>query len=202
MSTATFSCDRTCPLHRTHWCRFNALFSKMGIARVHSHTVKIKVEYKDPDTLKRACDNLGWKWLGLGVHSLFENTAAGHGFKPVGWELPAVLDANGELHFDTFNGAWGDEKQLELLKAEYAIATAQKAAEELGWQCERTDAGLTVYHPDSGVLTVSKEGICETTGFTGASCHAARESLGLLADGAIANKPEYGQVAAEVQAGN
>jgi hypothetical protein len=200
--TASFSCDRTCPLHRTHWCRFNAIFSKMGIARVHSHTVKIKVEYKDPDTLKKACENLGWKWLGLRTHSLYSTEATGHGFLPEGWEYPAVLDAAGEMHFDTFNGAWGDPKQLERLKSEYAIATAQQAAEELGWQSERTESGLVVYHPEAGVLTISKEGICETTGFTGSNCHSAREQLGLLADGAIQNKPEYSAVAAQVQAGS
>ena len=46
-AASTFNCDRTCPLHRTHWCRFNALFAKIGTARVHSHTVKITVPYKD-----------------------------------------------------------------------------------------------------------------------------------------------------------
>jgi hypothetical protein len=199
---ASFDCDRTCPLHRTHWCRFNALFTLIGSARVHSHTVKITVPYRDPKTLKKACDALKWEWIGDGTHTLFDGAKiVGNAFKPQGWYYPAVLDAAGELHSDTYNGQWGDDRQLDKLKSEYALATAQIAAEELGWQCERTDTGLTIYHPENGVLTVSKEGVCETTGFIGAGCHAAREALGLMADGAIQNKPEYGAVAAVVQAG-
>ena len=148
-----------------------------------------------------ACDSLGWKWLGLAKHELFDGTYTGHGFRPEGWAYPAVF-CDGELHAYTFNGYWGDDAKLDLLKNEYAIATAQIAAEELGWQCERTESGLTVHHPDAGVLTISKEGICETTGFTGSSCHAAREALHLAADGQVQNKPEFGQVAAQVQAGS
>jgi hypothetical protein len=36
----------------------------------------------------------------------------------------------------------------------------------------------------------------------GSGCHEAREALNLAADGAAQNKPEYGQVAARVQAGS
>jgi hypothetical protein len=200
---ASFGCDRTCPAHRTHWCRFNALFRRLGSARVHSHTVKIKVAYTDVDLLKKSCDSLGWKWLGLKDHSLFDGNYTGHGFKPEGWEFPAIFDAaTCELRADTFNGQWGDDRKLDLLKSEYAMQTAINAAIDLGWQSERTDAGLVVYHPDGGQLTISKEGICETTGFIGAGCHAAREALHLAADGLAQNKPEYSQTAAQVQAGN
>ncbi len=198
----SFNCDRTCPLHRTRWCRFNALFAKIGVARVHSHTVKITVPYKDPRTLERAVKSLGWAWLGYATHQLCTSSALGHGFTPEGWLLPAILDAEGQMHTDTFNGQWGDLAKLDLLKCEYAIATAMQAAEELGWQCERTDTGLTVHHPDGGILIVSKEGVCETTGFIGSGCHSARESLHLAADGLAQNKPEFGQVAAQVQAGS
>jgi hypothetical protein len=198
---ANFSCDRTCPANKTHWCRFNAFFRLIGSARVHSHTVKVKVDYTDADTLHKACDTLGWKWLGQGKHELFDGAFTGHGFLPEGWSYPAVF-ANGELNADTYRDQWGEMSKLELLKAEYAIQTAMKAAEELGWQCERTEAGLTVYHPEAGVLTVSKEGICETTGFVGSSCHSAREALKLAADGNIQNKSEFSDVKLEVQAGS
>jgi hypothetical protein len=200
-ATASFDCDRTCPRHRTHWCRFNALFCLIGSVRVHSHTAKIRVDYTDPGLLEVACKSLGWKWLGLQTHDLFDGVYRGHGFLPEGWAYPVVF-SNGELHADTFNGSWGDEKQLDKLKCEYAIATAQQAAESLGWQCERTEAGLTVYHPEAGVLTVSKHGVCEATGFIGSSCHAAREALHLAVDGQVQNTPEFGQVAAQVQAGS
>jgi len=205
---ASFTCPRTCPHfeNRTadgHFdCRFRAVIDTIGSTRTTSHTVKVKVEYRDPRTLERACKTLGWKWLGYGKHTLSENSVTGHGFMPETFLLPAVLDSEGELHFDTYEGSWGDQTKLELLKSEYALATAEQAAEELGWQTERTAEGLTVHHPAGGILTMSKEGICETTGFIGSGCHAARESLKLAADGAVQNKPEYGQVAAQVQAGS
>jgi len=197
---ATFDCARTCPANRTHWCRFNALFRLIGAtARVHSHTVKVKVPYSDPDTLERACRSLGWRWLGHKTHELFDGSRVGHGFLPDGWTYPAVF-ADGEIHSDTFNGRWGDDAQLDKIKTEYAIASAQRAAEELGWQCERTADGLTVHHPTGGILHVGAD-VCETTGFLGDACHAAREALGLLADGQVQNTPEFSQVRAEVREG-
>ncbi len=151
---ASFNCPRTC--HLRELCRFMPVISKIGGTQVFSHTVKVKVDYTDPRTLESACKSLGWKWLGLKLHHLFDGDYQGHGFTPQGWEYPAVLDVSGELQYDTFNGAWGDERQLERLKAEYAIATAEQAATDLGWQCERTEDGLTVHHPDAGILTISK----------------------------------------------
>jgi hypothetical protein len=187
-------------LHKTHWCRFNALFRLIGAPRVHSHTVKIKVDYRDPRALEIACNNLAWNWHGFGNHHLYDGTYSGHGFTPEGWNYPAVL-TNDTMHADTFGGRWGDDAQLDKLRSEYAMASAQLAAQQLGWQCERTERGLTVYHPEGGILTLSNEGICETTGFIGAGCHTAREALGLQADGQAQNKPEFGQTAAQIQAG-
>lgn len=203
-----FTCPRTCPHYdrRTadgHFdCRFRAVLDHVGPTRVHSHTVKIKVEYRDPRVLERACNNLGWKWHGQAKHHLYEADVQGHGFTPEGWSYPAVLASDGELHYDTFNGHWGDETKLEALRSEYAMVAAEQAAMDLGWQTQRTETGLTVFHPQGGILTVSRDGVCETTGFVGSSCHDARTALKLVADGAITEKPEVGAVVAQVHAGN
>lgn len=198
LTTVSFDCARTCPANRTHWCRFNALFRLIGAPRVHSHTVRIRVEYTDSELLEMACKNLGWQWHGQGKHKLYDGIYTGHGFTPQGWSYPAVF-ANGEIHADTFGGRWGEDSQLLKLKAEYMLASAQNAASVLGWNCERNDAGLTIYHPEQGTLTISKDGVCETNGFVGSGCHAAREALGILADGAAQNKPEYAQTEAQIQ---
>jgi len=152
--------------------------------------------------LERACNNLGWKWHGQAKHHLYEADVQGHGFTPEGWSYPAVLASDGELHYDTFNGHWGDETKLEALRSEYAMVAAEQAAMDLGWQTQRTETGLTVFHPQGGILTVSRDGVCETTGFVGSSCHDARTALKLVADGAITEKPEVGAVVAQVHAGN
>jgi hypothetical protein len=181
-------------------CRFMPVLRTLGIATVYSHTVRVKVDYRDPDQLRAAVEAMGGAWIGQGTHQLFAGqSATGHGFTLPGWNFPLVLDSAGELHFDDFSGSWGDTKHLEQLKTEYAFVKTEREAQLLGWQTERTDNGLLVYHPDGGLLTVSREMVCETTGFVGTGCHDARLALGLAADGSPVNKVEHDQAAARIQ---
>jgi hypothetical protein len=177
---------------------------------VNSHTTKIRVEYTDREQLSLAVRAMGGKVLGMGSHQQYkgydpttggrvDNKITGFGFELPGWRYPVVLDSAGELHYDDYSGSWGNVADLVRLKAEYTFAATERAAVELGWTTERTVQGLTVNHPQGGVLTVSKDGICETTGFQGAGCHEARETLGLKSDGPIVNKPEYGQMKQQCQ---
>lgn len=196
-----FTCPRSCPSARTHWCRFNALFRLIGAPRVHSHTVRVKVDFTDADALRAAVRALNWKWLGQGKHQLYgSNAATGHAFQIPNWRFPCVLDAAGELHYDDYNGNWGNVADLEQLRAAYLSTRVETAASLLGWQTERTPQGVTVYHPQGGVLTVSHDGVCDTTGFTGTGCHEAREQLGLQADGAAINKSEIDHMPAVIHA--
>ena len=200
---ASFDCARTCPAHKTHWCRFNALFRLVGIPRVHSHTVKIKVSYTDPDALRDAVTALGWQWLGCKTHQLFSGqTATGHGFQIPSWRYPCVLQSGGELAYDDYNGAWGNVADLEALKTAYLSTNVETAANLLGWQTERTPQGITVYHPEGGTITVDRQGVCETSGFIGRSCHEAREALGLKPDGAPTNKTEIDHLPAVIHQTN
>jgi len=216
----SFSCPRTCPSFERaqggrFFCRFGPILNTLGPAVVTSHTVTVKVEYRDPETLRAAVLAMGGIWYGWAdTHSLGDTVQSGWGFRlPMAngyhehegkhyWYHPLVLRPDGELAFDAYGGYWGDQSQLPLLKEEYTIQHTLRQAELLGWQAERTPQGITVYHPDGGVLTLSKEGVCETTGFVGAGCHEARLSLGLAAFGEIHNKAEFAQTKAVCRTGN
>ena len=202
-----FDCARTCPHHERltrglYLCRFNPLFSMIGAAEVHSHTVKVKCEITDPRALESAVRSLGWTWHGLKTHQLYsQNREHGHGFTPPNWRFPVVLTDSASLAFDNYNGAWGDAQDLETLKSAYLSAKIETSAAALGWQCERTPQGITVYHPSGGRLDITSAGLCDTTGFTGTACHEAREALGLATDGPAQNKNEIDHMPAVIQEG-
>jgi hypothetical protein len=177
---ASFTCLRTCQLYEA--CRFMPVFATIGPTQVNSHTARIKVEYRDADQLRAACLALGWEWLGNGRHRLYAEDVSGLGFKIPGWTYPCVVTPSGQLAYDDFNGVWGNVADLDKLRAAYAFAAAEQRAQELGWQTERTDAGLLIYHPQGGTLTVDQTGTVATTGFTGHACHEARETLGISVD--------------------
>ena len=64
-----------------------------------SHTVKVRVELRDRDSLARAVVALGGEVLGQGTHRLFAGPEEGFGFKLKDWHYPLVLKENGELAY-------------------------------------------------------------------------------------------------------
>lgn len=195
-----FDCPRTCANAET--CRFNKLFVALGNdVTVHSHTVKVRVELKDPESLRSAVEQMKGEWLGDGHHAMFSGQSAdGFGFKLPGWRFPLVLDKAGELHFDDYNGSWGRRADIDVLKGEYTMVCATNAAIAQGWQVERSEAGLLIQHPSGGSLIVTAGGIIDANGFQGVGCHEAIMSLGMNTEWAQA-KQEFGQIACEVQQG-
>jgi hypothetical protein len=199
MISLPFDCPRTCPSHAERWCRFRKLLHRLGPVKVDSHTARIKVEFNDTDALRKAVEFLGGNWIGPGTHKLFEGPVAGHGFNLPGWRFPLVLGSDGQLSYDDYRGAWGDVALIEKLRGEYIHAVAERAAQELGWPTERTTAGaLIVHHSSGGSLTVAPSGVIDANGFQGQGCHDAITALNLpLTE--VQAKPEFGQVACEVQ---
>jgi hypothetical protein len=194
---AAFDCSRTCPrFERVDACRFSALFAAAGVRRVvNSHTVRVDVKFSNVDALAAAALALGGSVLGVGVHKLFAtNTAAGFGVKLPNWRYPIVADELGAVSFDNYNGAWGDNADVDRLRSEYAIAAAKQAADALGWLSSRNvDGSLVVYHPNGGTLTVDATGGVDANGFNGVGCHEAAAAIG-SAIGKPAEfiaKPEY-----------
>jgi hypothetical protein len=165
---------------------------------VTSETARIKVEFTDPKALECAVRSMSGQWIGNGSHRLYAGNESGYGFKLAGWTYPIVLGESGNLSYDTYKGQWGNEVDIQRLKGEYAIALAEVAAANLGWLTERVDGQLVVHHPVSGTMTITLDGVVSASGFQGAGCHAAIESLGLPL-GEIHQHPEYAAVEASVQ---
>lgn len=193
-----FDCTRTCKLG--HWCRFSLLLRAIGPTRVNSHTATVKVSI-DPDTLSALVAELGGIALGVREHHLgFGNYATGHGWKIPSWvygNLPCqlVLREGGSLIYDNAN-----TDVVKALEAKFAIAKAETEARNLGWQTERTEAGLVVHHPAGGSITITAGGVVDAAGFVGRSCHEAVAALGVNV-GDVVEKPEVTHTQQRVQEG-
>jgi hypothetical protein len=205
-----FDCDRTCPQAGEKLCRFSRIFKLLGTYKVNSHTVTVQVDFKDLDMLQKALKAIGGIWKGWGKHKLFDieklgrgdaepiKLVEGYGFRLPGWTYDCVLSKSGELSYDNYDGRWGDQAELDKLKVGYTVEVCQRAATLYGWQSERVNGELKIYHPAGGVMTVAADGTIDAQGFVGHGCHEAIQSLGLpILEAQI--KPEYSQVAAEVQ---
>lgn len=161
-----------------------------------SHTVAIKVEYRDIMALRRAVIAIGGHWLGHGVHRLYgRNEATGQGFSLPGWSYPIVLTAPDNLAYDSYRAARDWAETLGALKIRYALEVARGAAEAQGWYTELYDDRLIVYHPDGGTVTVDAAGV-DASGFQGQGCMAAIDAIGNAMGHRLSAqaKPEYDQV--------
>jgi hypothetical protein len=161
-----------------------------------SHTVTVKIQFKDPDALARAVTALNGRYLGQGTHALFSSQETGLGFHLPGWTYPCVSLEDGECRFDDYHGKWGNRADLDQLRAVYAAEVAKNVCHQQGWMYEQQpDGALLIYHPDGGTLTVAAGGSIDACNFTGPSCAAAtapiEEALGVRTD--QARKIEYNQ---------
>jgi hypothetical protein len=187
-----FSCDRTCPLLAE--CIFGPVLRTLGGTYVHSHTVRVRVEFRNIEALRAAVLQLNGQWLGNGNHALYQTQEVGHGFRLPNWRYPLVLRPDGSLALDDYHGAWGNRADIDRLKAAYAVAAAERQCAELGWYTERqADGSLLIYHPSGATMTVAADGTVDAQGFHGQGCesatHAIAQAIGGVTDSL--RKPEY-----------
>lgn len=138
-----------------------------------SHTTKVKVEFLNLDALRAAVEAIGGVWCGHAVHHIYSGNYEGAGFRLPGWQYPCILQDDGTLAYDNYNGRWGSADVLGQLNAEYALQAAEAAARAQGWYCERAGESLTIYHPEGGTITVDAAGAVDASMFTGADCVTA-----------------------------
>lgn len=90
-----------------------------------SHIVTIKTELRDAEAVQAACRRLGLQEPVQGTATLFEGEATGLLVKLPDWLYAVVVDtSSGQVRFDNFEGAWGEQKQLDALLQAYAICKA------------------------------------------------------------------------------
>ena len=98
-----------------------------------SHIVEIKTAVRDPIALAAACQRLGVAAPTHGKAALFTSAAEGLIVHLPDWRYPVVFDTHaGQVRFDNYNGAWGDQSQLDRLLQAYAIEKSTQEARRAG----------------------------------------------------------------------
>ena len=100
-----------------------------------SHIVTIKTEVRDHAAVSAACRRLEMPPPILGTAQLFSSEATGLIVRLTDWTYPVVLDTkSGQVHYDNYNGGWGDQAQLDRFLQIYAVEKARIEARKKGHQ--------------------------------------------------------------------
>ncbi len=98
-----------------------------------SHIVEIKTEVRDAEAIGAACRRLGLAKSIHGSTHLFSGSATGWLVQLPDWKYPIVCETNtGHVRFDNYNGAWGDQAQLDRFLQAYAVEKARIEARKRG----------------------------------------------------------------------
>jgi len=126
-----------------------------------SHIVTLKLQFSDPKCLALACGVLSLPHRqGRHTVELFgaSSVEADFSVQLPGWRYPVAIDTrSGQVSFDTYNGQWGDIRQLHALSREYALQVVlqEPTVQDLlfrGWTATRLE------QPDGVVQLVLEEG--------------------------------------------
>jgi len=103
-----------------------------------SHIVTLQTKVHDPIAVANACQRLGLAQPIRGTAELFSGEATGLLLQLPEWQYPAVIDTtSGVIHFDNYNGAWGDQARLDSFLQRYAVEKARLEANRHGHRvCE------------------------------------------------------------------
>ncbi len=98
-----------------------------------SHIVQIQTEVRDPAAVHAACRRLDLPEPVFGTTQLFSGEATGLAVQLPAWGYPVVCDtATGKLHYDNYDGDWGDPQQLDRFIQAYAVEKAKIEARKRG----------------------------------------------------------------------
>jgi hypothetical protein len=100
-----------------------------------SHIVTVKTEIRDHSAVSAACRRLELPPPIVGTAQLFSGEVAGLIVRLPNWTYPVVVDtANGQVRFDNYEGAWGDQAHLDRFLQIYAVEKARIEARKKGHQ--------------------------------------------------------------------
>ncbi len=103
-----------------------------------SHIVEITTEIRDPAAIRAACQRLTLPPPVHGTNRLFSGEATGWAVRLRDWKYPVVCDTeNGKVHYDNYNGAWGNESKLHRFLQTYTIekSTHSQCTSCYGFSC-------------------------------------------------------------------
>ena len=126
-----------------------------------SHVVTIETKLKDAAAIKAACARLELPEPQTETVKFFDGAEhTGIAIRPPGFVYPVLIQPDGAVRCDTYEGRWGDDGFVNRLKQAYAVEAAKLQAQQRGHRISETPL------PDGGIkLTVT----AGTSGFGGSS---------------------------------
>ena len=98
-----------------------------------SHIVTIQTKVRDMAAIQAACRRLGLSEPVLGKARLFSREVSGIIVKLPDWQYPVVCDlSSGDVHFDNYQGHWGNRRELDHFLQAYAVEKAKIEARKKG----------------------------------------------------------------------
>ena len=98
-----------------------------------SHLVTVKTEIRDPAALAAACRRLGLQEPTQGTAKLYSGKANGLLVQLPDWRYPVVINtAEGNVRYDNYSGAWGEQGELDRLLQAYAVEKCRIEARRAG----------------------------------------------------------------------
>ena len=99
-----------------------------------SHTMNIKLELCDQEAVKAAAERLGIRVDSeTKTHAIYMTTKSGKAIFFNNWKFPAVLQEDGSIAYDNYNGAWGNIDRLNEFVAYYGLEKAKIEARKKGY---------------------------------------------------------------------
>jgi hypothetical protein len=103
-----------------------------------SHVATIALEFRDREVLAEAAAACGLAF-GEDTVTFFNGTrVTGTVMRLPGWRYPVVIDGQGRLHYDHYEGRWGNLAQLHRFRQAYAEAATTRFARASGYLITRT----------------------------------------------------------------
>ena len=114
-----------------------------------SHMAKAKVQFTNSAAIAAAVSQIsGAKLLGQRTVEFFDGQCAtGLEIRLPGWAYSIVVQPNGDIQSDNYQGRWGDPATLDRLCAAYAVAAIYQEAQLRGQAVEESidqETGETV----------------------------------------------------------
>jgi len=143
-----------------------------------SHIVKIALKFKVQQALEHAVNAASKGAESVDEYKFYDgHVASGLGIQFEGWVYKAVIDNDGTMIYDTYNGAWGDQSHMDNFCREYTFEVARLWAMERGYLVQDNGTTLNIVTPEGGNIAVTADGQVATSGFVGAGC---QETTGTL----------------------